>query len=446
MAFYTSSALDTLDMMNQVVSFLTSNGYTLIHTKDTDNLSPTPVTCREVCLQNNASGWYITFLTTNTNEENPLYGDSASQYYQSFYGTGNTSDERNMYVGRARSLQGATIADEDPYMGVMMHNSYTPSIPWYQQPDAKKMYKYVNISNVADFNTYSAMAGNDSGIPTFWIFLNSNPHCVHIVAEYQLGYYSHMTIGELEKSHTYVGGQYVVGSARPVWGDHCYDGYLGLGFMPESSAEASYDFCKLYSSAMYCEGDGDDYYVGDDAAAMAGWGRCVQVTGINNPYSWYEYWVEPNNHYQMTPNNRNGYASAHSQYNWFCPMANGYQHSYNSSTNAAERNAGGYNALACTYDPTTGQAAPIPLTGWCEHKGGGSVYLGSYVHVAVIQMSVYSGKEEFTLGGETYQVFPLSALLPDSFDNSPAYGIGGRDRTRKEANNYQLGLAIRKVI
>ena len=438
MAFSQNTAADTDTLMGDISTFLQANGYTLIRSREEvcNGLSVLTVTLQ--C----PDGTYITFMSTNTYERPwPSVGILDNDYILHPWLGDPTA--RDAFEGRYLN----TFFGEDlssfgkPFLGAIRHITYDVTKNWYDQPDCKRLHRddiggyYGDTENK---NIYSCIVSGAN--VNYFLYRNTNPECVHIVTEYESGKYSHMTIGNLEKSHNYVGGEYIQGSVGGIDARNGYMGYLPWSII---ELEASEDVRRTYG-AMRCEGNGNAFYTAETTDSMKGWGRCLHITGIHVSADSFGIPLEWNG-----ANIDNVYTHDLSRYTLGIPLAQGVATDWNTSED--QRHLDGNNWLGSTFDSRTGQPAPIALTGWCEHEVAGAVYLGSWVHVGVIMMSGFSGKEEFTLGGNTYQVFPLNNLNALGTDGvattTPPDLPFVKNLTRDpEYNLYNLGLAIRKVV
>lgn len=447
MAFYQSSATNPNDVVSQIATFLQSNGYTFVRTR-TELINATNIlTYTLQC----PDGTYITFLSSD-GIERPFHPETESvlDYYRSdaWIGTSGTSNRpcKDAFNGRwITEWDGEDLSSyARPWVGCIRHLTYDVTKNWVDQPDAKRVYKSTGGAYYDDpesVNSYSALVVGYT-TPNLYIFVNTNPDCVHIVTEYEDNKYSHMTIGNLEKSHSYVGGQYIVGSCQTVDGRNDYTGYLPYCLEDKDGVYA----LQRFAGGVYCEGDGTSWYTGDNYEAMKGWGRVIFTTGChvaegsgNDIIDWSATALD-------FIASTDGYATN----TLGLPLAQGLSTPWYDGTTAWLN--GGNSILGSTFDLQTGQAAPIPLSSWCEHEVAGAVYLGSWVHVGLIQMSAFRGKEEFVLGGDTYQVFPLNHIPEGSNDHMGKFrvnpdGAFEHNVTKTpECGLYMLGLAIRKTV
>ncbi|MGI4991071.1 hypothetical protein ACRXCV_00445 (plasmid) [Halobacteriovorax sp. GFR7] len=438
MAYLNTSATDTDDLMNAITTFMAANGYTHIRTQtETLNLVSMQTTTMQ-CPDNT----YVTFISTNTSARPyPSIDGTAGGYYDTpFINEGrinhnadwpskNAKDGR--FIFQLSNYAGDVTLNERPWLGAIRHLTYDVNKDWWEQPDAKAFWlDDDNDGNGFSANMYSAIVAGDD-VPNVYIFINTNPDCVHIVTEYKPKHYSHMTIGNLAKSHTYVGGQYIVGSCNCLDSQADYFGYLPLctGYT-RAVVPASLCF-----GGVYCEGDGGVFYTGETILGMKGWGRVWQTTGIH---------VARTSAVDVNISTVDGEYDSQVMRSELLglPTLPAMTHSFI-----------GDNPTGSTFDKVTGQMAPVPLTAWCEHETTGAVYLGSWEHVAVTTMGSLAGKEEIVIGSETYMVFPLSTLKANGTDNMHRDGIdysGGSVfadmNPYPDAHLFGLGLAIRKVV
>lgn len=438
MAFLQTTATDTDDLMSAITTFMASNGYTHIRTQnETLGLATTVKTTTMQCPDNT----YITFMSTNTIARPfPSEDGQWENYYQTpFLDEGETNHDKdfpalNAQLGRyiaSLDWAGDVTLNERPWLGAIRHLTYDNTKDWWEQPDAKAFWLDDDDDGLGfSANMYSAIVAGDS-IPNVFIFINTSPDCIHIVTEYKAKYYSHMTIGNLEKSHNYVGGQYIVGSCNCLDSQADYMGYMPMAIGRTRAVKPA----SLCFGGVYCEGDGSDFYTAETIYGMKGWGRVWNTTGI---------------HVARTNTVNVNISSVDDTYDPY----DTYDLNRGLPTLPAVTNSSvGDNPIGSTFDKITGQMAPVPLTAWCEHETTGAVYLGSWEHVAVVSMGTLSGKEEVVIGGETYQVFPLSTLKANGDDNMHRDGgsyDGGTTfydiNPYPDAHLFGLGLAVRKVV
>lgn len=449
MAFLQTNATNTDDLMNTITAFMASNGYTLVRTQTETVNTKSVKTVTMQCPDNT----YITFMSTNTMDRPyPATSGQWEDYYQTpFTDEGYTGHKRdypalNAFHGRyVQGLNTPTVAPTDtaqyerPWLGAIRHITYDASKDWHQQPDAKRLYQnavdgYYGAGNA---NTYSAIVAGDN-VPNVFIFINTNPDCIHIVTEYKAAHFSHMTIGNLDKSHNFVGGEYIVGSCNSVDSQADYFGYLPLNIGTTRCIQKA----PWFFGGVRCEGNGTAWYNGEDEYAMKGWGRVWMTTGVHVARDNDDPMCDINQvDKYIRPNHVSDYVRG-------LPCVQGLTGNLDTEGVAT----GNRSWIGSTFDKVTGQAAPIPLTSWCEHETTGAVYLGSWSHVGVVHMGSLGGKEELVIGGDTYQVFPMNTLKPNGNDGMSRDGVAWTSSTYNEINPrpdghmFGLGLVIRKTV